>query len=510
MKPNDLEFEDNPPCGRLYRLTVSFCSLLVRIFFRRVEVTGRENIPETGGGVLISWHPNGLIDPGLIVTQFPRPIVFGARHGLFKWPLLGYLMRSMGTVPIYRQEDVADGTAEPDRRAANRKSIDLLAEAVVEGRFAALFPEGLSHDEPYPMELKTGAARLYYRAVELSTEGAPPPVIIPVGIHYNKKGVFGSSALVAFHPPLDLNRELASAPGRDEPEEVVRRKYRTLTAELGRTLHEVVYATDSWMLHHAMHRARKLVRAERAARAGTTLRRPRMSERILGFSRLRTGYNIRVQTHPDETRKLVDDVREYDEDLRALGIEDHELDKGPHMTSPWLNALLVLQAVIVWLVLPTLFVIGIVVNLPTALALTALAKGASKAYKDEASVKVLVGALAFPLTWLTVALLVAWGQTRIHTLYPQVPNAPVITGVLAFVLSALGGIVALIYQRLLSETMRSIRVRLTRARRSGSIHRLRKERSRLYENLMQLSQGLDLPGAVTSNGRVVEATGDCK
>jgi hypothetical protein len=217
---------------------------------------------------------------------------------------------------------------------------------------------------------------------------------------------------------------------------------------------------------------------------------------------------VRARTHPEQIRKLVEDVREYDEDLRALGIEDHELDESPRLASAWLTGILVLQAILVWLVLPTLLVIGIVVNLPTALALTALAKGASKAYKDEASVKVLVGAVAFPLTWLTVALLVAWGQTQIHTLYPQVPNAPVITGVLAFFLSALGGFVALMYQRWLAATIRSIRVRLTRARRSDSIGRLKEERARLYELLMQLSEGLDLPGAVAPNGRIVQASGD--
>jgi 1-acyl-sn-glycerol-3-phosphate acyltransferase len=491
-------------------LIVSFYRLLARIFFRHVEVTGRENIPETGGGVLISWHPNGLIDPGLIWTQFPRQIVFGARNGLFKWPILGQLMRAMGTVPVYRREDAASTIDDSERREANKESIDALAREVAGGRFAALFPEGLSHDEPYPMELKTGAARLYYRALELSRDEVAPPVILPVGLHYNKKGVFGSSALVSFHPPLELNRELASPPASGESEETTRRKCRKLTAELGRVLHEVVYATDSWMLHHAMQRAVKLIRAERAARAGATLRRPKMVERVLAFSRLRTGYKVRARTHPEETRKLVEDIREYDEDLRTLGVKDHELDHSPRLALPWFTAILVLQAIAVWLVLPTLLVIGFLVNLPTALALTALAKGASKAYKDEASVKVLVGAVAFPLTRLIVALLVAWGQTQIHTLYPEVPNAPVITGVLAFFLSALGGFVALMYQRWVAATIRSIRVRLTRARRSDSIGRLRKERARLYERLMQLSEGLDLPGAVAPNGRVIRASGNHK
>jgi glycerol-3-phosphate O-acyltransferase/dihydroxyacetone phosphate acyltransferase len=492
-----------------YRLVVWFCRLLVRIFFGRVEVTGRKNVPETGGGVLISWHPNGLIDPGLILTQFPRPIVFGARHGLFKWPLLGLLMRSMNTVAIFRKEDVASDTDDSERRAANQASIDALARAVVHGRFAALFPEGLSHDEPYPMELKTGAARLYYRALEL-TEDATRPVIIPVGLHYNKKGVFGSSALVSFHPPLELSPELASAPSGDESEEANRRRYRKLTAELGRVLHEVVFATDNWRVHHAMQRARKLIGAERAARAGVTSRRPKMVERVLAFSRLRKGYNIRARTHPEETQKLVARVQAYDEDLRALGIEDHELDENPRLTSPWLTGILVLQAILVWLVLPTLLVIGFVVNLPTALAVSALAKVASKAYKDEASVKVLVGAVAFPLTWLVVSLLVAWGQTRLHTLYPQIPNAPAITGVVAFVLSALGGAVALMYQRWVAATMHALRVRLTRARRSDTIRRLREERSTLYDQLMRLAEGLDIPGSPTPDRRVPQAPGDLR
>jgi 1-acyl-sn-glycerol-3-phosphate acyltransferase len=470
-----------------------------------VEVIGLENIPETGGGIVISWHPNGLIDPGLILTQFPRRIVFGARHGLFKWPILGQLMRSIGTVPVFRPQDTAHVNTDSERRAANRQSIDALAKAVAGGRFAALFPEGLSHDEPHPMELKTGAARLYYRASAMSEDEARPPAIIPVGLHYNRKSVFGSRALVSFHPPLELGRDFAPASYGDESEEAARRKYRRLTAELGRVLHEVVYATESWMLHHALQRGRKLIRAERAHRAGRALGRPDMTERVLAFSRLRTGYNVRARTHPEESKKMLERVREYDDDLRALGLEDHELDSSPRLASLWLTGILVLQAILVWLILPPLLLIGFAANLPTALALQALAKFASKSYKDEASVKVLVGTIVFPLTWLVIALLVGWGQTRLHTLYPQIPNAPMLTGVVAFVLSVIGGVVALLYQRLVRETWRSIRVRLTRARRSEAIERLRQERSRLYDQFMHLSEGLDLPGVVARDGRIVPA-----
>ena len=98
-----------------YRFARRVVRLLVGLFFRRVEVVGLEHVPAEGGGLITSWHPNGLIDPALILAHFPRTIVFGARHGLFKWPLLGALMRALGTVPIYRASDGA-GSDEVSRR----------------------------------------------------------------------------------------------------------------------------------------------------------------------------------------------------------------------------------------------------------------------------------------------------------------------------------------------------------------------------------------------------------
>ena len=66
---------------RREKLIVGYFRLLLRTFFRRVEVTGVENIPPEGGGLLVSWHPNGAIDATVLFTQFPRRVVFGARHG---------------------------------------------------------------------------------------------------------------------------------------------------------------------------------------------------------------------------------------------------------------------------------------------------------------------------------------------------------------------------------------------------------------------------------------------
>jgi 1-acyl-sn-glycerol-3-phosphate acyltransferase len=482
--------------------TVRMLRWIARAFFRRIEVTGLENVPETGGGLLISWHPNAMVDAGLILTSFPRRIVFGARHGLFEWPLLGRVMRHLGTVPIYRGQDQGAGSVDGERQAANARSLDALAREVAEGSFAALFPEGISHDEPFPQELKTGAARLFYRACELAGDHGVKPVVIPVGLHYDQKSVFGSNALVAFHPALQLDDGLATPPPPGASYEESRVKYRRLTSEFELTLHDVVHATESWELHHLLHRGRKLLRAERARRAGRTLTPPSMEERQLGFARLWQGYRTLVRTQPQKVHDLFLRVQDYDRDLRALGLEDHDLDGVPHLRSLRFAATLISQWVLAYLFLPPILIVGYAANLPTALFVTAIAKAASKANKDEASMKLLVGAVAFPLTWLLIAVLVGGGVAAVHRFYPTIPNAPFLTGFVALLLSVLGGVVALHYLRLVGKTYRSIGVTLTRARRSRAIEGLRVQRRDLYEAIMSLAEGLDLPGVVATDGRV--------
>ncbi len=488
-----------------YRAAVSFVRWVLRVFFRKMEVTGLENVPEEGGGLVVSWHPNALVDAALILIFFPRKIVFGARHGLFSWPLLGRLMRALGTVPVYRRQDFPGGDPGGDddaRRTANQKSLDSLADAVAGGAFCALFPEGDSHDEPAPTELKTGAARLYYRAEELTATDAPPTVIIPVGLHYDKKRVLGSSALVAIHPPLELSTGVSEPPPPDASFDDKRVRYRELTDEIEATLHEVVHATESWEHHHALHRVRKIMRAERAHRVGATLKRPDMKERVLAFSRLVAGYNERARTHPQEVEHLFARVREYDEDLRELGMNDHELDAPPRLASPWLAAILLGQAVLVYLLLPPILILGYVTNLPAALVVWAVAKSAARKHKDEASLKLVAGVIAFPLTWLVVAFLVALGNRALQIIYPDIPGAPLVTGLIAFCLSATGAFVALNYQRYARQTLRSLNVRLTRVRRKRTLAHLRQERAELYDAFVELGRGLDLPGTLAPDGRV--------
>ena len=58
-------------------------------------------------------------------------------------------------------------------------------------------------------------------------------------------------------------------------------------------------ATESWDLHHLMHRARKLLRAEGASRAGTRTEAPGIVERIRHFATIWKRYQAAVERYPE-------------------------------------------------------------------------------------------------------------------------------------------------------------------------------------------------------------------
>ena len=476
----------------LYRILRAVVRAATRLFFREVAAEGLKNVPHDRGGLLVAWHPNGVVDPAVILSRFPGRLVFGARDGLLRWPLLGALMRGLGTVPIYRAQDTprADGaqTDEAARRGANERSLDALAAAAASGAFTALFPEGHSHDEAHPTEIRSGAARLYARALALAeAAGAPVPVLIPVGLHYDSKATFRSRALVVFHAPLPVSDSLRArlvAPG-----EAGRAAVQEMTDAVEAALDRTARAADDWALVRTMHRARTLIRAEAAVRTDRRVGRESHRDRALGFAQIWHAYGVRRATHPAETAALHADVRDYDRGLRALGLDDASLDRPPHIR-PVLATLVALGFA---LSLP-LLALGFTVNGPPHRLLKTLARRFSKAEKDTATVKLLGGLVLYPAAWTLAGVLAALLGSRLDV--PLLPASPVAAGLLVWFLSAAGAVAALWFSERWDEALRAVQVRVTRRRRADALVSLRAARTDLHDRFMALREGLDLPETV--------------
>ena len=171
-------------------MLIAVLRFALRVFFRRIEVVGRERVPRSGATVFVLNHPNGLVDPVFVLCHAPRRVSFLAKSTLFKMPVIGYLVRAMEAIPVYRKQDAGEDTSK------NRETFGRSAELLRRGGTLAICPEGKSHSEPSLQPLKTGAARI---ALGAASSGAALDLkIVPAGLYYTAKTTFRSGALLYF------------------------------------------------------------------------------------------------------------------------------------------------------------------------------------------------------------------------------------------------------------------------------------------------------------------------
>jgi len=139
------------PKKNFYQKTHKLLAPIIR-FFQRIHATGLENIPKEGAVVFCANHMAAK-DPIMIAAVCPRQITFIGKKELFKVPLLGWLIKKLGAVPLDRGGfDVA----------AIRTSVKVLQS----GGALAIFPQGHRYpgENPVNTPTKNGAALLTYRA----------------------------------------------------------------------------------------------------------------------------------------------------------------------------------------------------------------------------------------------------------------------------------------------------------------------------------------------------------
>ncbi len=130
----------------------------------RFRLSGKENIPETGGIILAPNHMSYADWPAIALFSdgyAKRYPVFMIKSAIFEVKVIGPLMYKFGQLPVYRGRGDAGLVLKQAEQALRA------------GACVIVYPEGTATRDPdlWPMTGKTGAARLAL------TTGAP---VIPV------------------------------------------------------------------------------------------------------------------------------------------------------------------------------------------------------------------------------------------------------------------------------------------------------------------------------------------
>ncbi|HET8680024.1 MAG TPA: lysophospholipid acyltransferase family protein [bacterium] len=141
-----------------YSLWKGFFALCFRSLFR-LRIEGREHEPPSGPLLAICNHVSAA-DPFIAGVALRRNARYMAKQELFKNPVLGALLRSVGSFPVRRGQ-------------ADRQSIRTALQALAHGEVLVMFPEGTRSHDGRLMPAEPGAALLALRA------GAP---VLPMAV----------------------------------------------------------------------------------------------------------------------------------------------------------------------------------------------------------------------------------------------------------------------------------------------------------------------------------------
>jgi len=383
------------------RLIVAVLRFAMRIYFRHVEVVGLEHVPRKSPVIFVLNHPNALVDPAFLLCLAPRRVSFLAKSPLFRMPILGFFVRALDCLPVYRHQDEGEDVSK------NREMFVAARALLASGGTIGICPEGVSHDEPRLRPIKTGAARIALGAVSTSeangaaldsTAAAPATdkkrtvcadlKIVPAGLYYTSKTKFRSAALLYFGKSIEVS-PVELEPDGNPPRAAVR----DLSKRIECALREVILDAEHEEALQTISRAERIFSSETEEEGGESL-----AEELQLQQRFNKAYAVLRERAPERLRKLEVRMIRFEEELTQAGVDPEDLSP-PTSTLDVFRHLITRVLLFLLLIVPA--TLGALVHYPAYRLGGYLATRFSQNDEDVIStVKIISAMLLFPITWL--------------------------------------------------------------------------------------------------------------
>lgn len=442
------------------RVIVALVRLALRIYFQRIEVTGTEHVPLNTPVIFVLNHPNALVDPVFLLCLAPRPVSFLAKAPLFRMPVIGYLVKALDSLPVYRRQDEGQDVSK------NQETFVAARKLLSRGGTIGICPEGVSHDAPGLKPIKTGAARISLAAV--STGEVSDLKIVPAGLYYTSKTRFRSDALLYFGNPIEVE-PVTLEPDGTPPRNAVRQ----LSDQIEKALREVIL--------DAQHeeQLQTTARAERIfSSASNDGEQESLKDELRLQQRFIKAYSILQARQPERVRRLELRMLRFEEELNQAGVDTDELSP-PSSTARVLTAIVRRSILFLLMLGPAL--IGTITHYPAYKLGGFLATRLSRDSDDVIStIKIISAMLLFPVTWIVLTVLA-------YVFFDWV------VALLALVVIPLCGYAAILFFEELDKSIAGLRVLTFFLVRRRFFVRLLAERNAIRDEIIAL--GKETPAA---------------
>ena len=343
------------------------------------------------GPVLVAAnHPNSLLDPLVVFRTAGRATRPLAKAPLFDQVFVGFMLRALGGLPVYRRQDDA---AQMHR---NDETFQRAIDALRAGAAVQIFPEGITHSEPGLAPLRTGAARIALCA-EQESGWQLGLHIVPVGLTYRHKTRFRGRALASVGEPIVV-AEWREAHARNAQEAVraltdaIAERLRAVTLDLTQSEDEALVETAEriWSREKGLTGWRE--------RESLSQRLPRLQAFARGLAWLRMNDPARHET-------LAHDVRRYSEWLHRLGVQEGDV---PPRYGAWGVLRYSLREGLILVIGLPFALVGALLWAPVWFAPRITLARLRPAYEAISSYKLVTGFFAAPLLWTFVVAAAGW------------------------------------------------------------------------------------------------------
>lgn len=169
----------------------------LRLFYRKIKITNRENVPADKPVLFVPNHQNSFMDALLVVTQVRHFIYFLTRAQAFNPPIMAKFLRSLNMLPVYR---VRDGISSVTK---NNAIFDECISYLKRNDAVLIFAEANHAHKRRVRPLSKGFTRIAFDA-EVKTNWEMDLKVIPVGLNYTEHRNSRNDVNIVFGEPIDM------------------------------------------------------------------------------------------------------------------------------------------------------------------------------------------------------------------------------------------------------------------------------------------------------------------
>ncbi|MDD4646133.1 MAG: 1-acyl-sn-glycerol-3-phosphate acyltransferase, partial [Bacteroidales bacterium] len=297
----------------LTRLWISFT--FRRVFYRRVEVRGREKFKVNDPILFAPNHQNALMDALVFVSTLKQQPIFLARADIFTKKFIVRILNFLKMMPEYR---IRDGYENLQK---NQEVFNRCTEILSTGHSLCMFPEGNHNDKRFFRPLKKGLARIAFE-VEDQCDFKLGLKIIATGIDYSSYDNVRGRLTVSYADPITITdlKDLY----REDPQKALKELNNRIRTHIEPHMIEI-----PWEDIYDMTMDLRVIYGKRFRKLNNLPGRTLLNK-FDGDKQLIRLIGEKRETQPEEIAQLNSEVAEYRELLKKHDLRYHIPERGPY------------------------------------------------------------------------------------------------------------------------------------------------------------------------------------